>query len=133
MPRPRLFYGLMIAVALGCGATKTQQGSELESLNTVDLTVINVLTDSYRIYFVPYAKSQVYLGRVTAGETKKFRIKVTAERYDDTKLLAVSMHRSFEARSIEATLLRELTPGDVIQWELSGNHVQWTGATENYR
>ena len=133
MPMRIFFSGLITAFALGCASTQSQQGNELKSLNTVDLTVVNVLTDSYRIYFVPYTNSQVYLGRVTAGETRKFRIKVPAQRYDDTRLQAVSMHRSFEARSIEATLLRELKPGDVIRWELNGNHIQWTGARENYK
>jgi hypothetical protein len=133
MPRRIFFPGLIIALALGCAGTQSQEGSDLKSLNTVDLAVVNVLTDSYRIYFVPYTNSQVYLGRVSAGETRRLRIKVPAQRYDDTKLLAVSMHRSFEARSIEATLLRELKPGDVIRWELSGNHIHWTGARENYK
>lgn len=124
---------LIVAVLLlGCGARGAKVGGEFEHLNTADLTVVNVLEDSYRIYFVPYPGSQIYLGRVTPGSTGKFRIKLTAGRYQDTKLLAVSTHRTFGARSIEATLLRDLQGGDLIRWELSGNHLQWTGATENY-
>lgn len=132
MRTSKVIYTLAAALMVGCGARGAKVEGEFEHLNTVDLSVVNLLEDSYRIYFVPYSGSQVYLGRVTTGSTGKFRIKLTAERYQDTKLLAISTHRTFGVRPIEATLLRELKGGDLIRWELSGNHIQWTGATENY-
>jgi hypothetical protein len=115
----------------GCasGGSKAKTGSE--SMGTADLTVTNVLTDSYRIYFVPYSGApEVYLGRVQAGSTKKLRIKLPAGTYEDTRLLAVALHDVGRGRAIAATLLRQLKPGDLIRWELNGNHLEWIGVQE---
>jgi len=48
-----------------------------------------------------------------------------------TRLLAVAMHNVAWGRTIGATLLRKLKPGDLIRWELNGNHLEWVGVSEN--
>jgi hypothetical protein len=115
----------------GCATGSSKAKAESGSMGTADLTVTNVLDDSYRIYFVPYSGApQVYLGRVQAGSTKKLRIKLTAGTYEDTRLLAVAMHNVAWGRTITATLLRKLKPGDLIRWDLNGNHLEWIGLGE---
>jgi hypothetical protein len=122
---------LLATSVCGCATGSSKAKAESGAMGIADLTVTNVLTDSYRIYFVPYTGApEVYLGRVQAGSTKKLRIKLPAGNYEDTRLLAVALHDVGRGRAIAATLLRQLKPGDLIRWELNGNHLEWSGVRE---
>lgn len=98
--------------------------------NPVRLTVINQLQGSMQIYWRPDFGSEVYLGRITIGETKTFLLRPPFPP-GRAYLVARQTLPAWSGEPVIAELAEPLSAGDTLTWDLQINRMDWrAGAAE---
>jgi hypothetical protein len=96
------------------------------------LTVINQLHTSMQVYLRPEQSSEIYLGRISIGETKTFLLRPPFPP-GRSVLVAAQTAPAWGGNPVVAELAESLTAGDTLKWDLLLNHLDWRArtATEN--
>jgi hypothetical protein len=115
-----------LAVLLASCAGNRQSLSEGQRISRMpaSLTVVNQLGSSMQIYFRPDIGGEIYLGRVSIGETKTLLIRPPFP-LGYSRLIALPTPGSFVDEPIIAELVQNLDPGDILRWDLQLKTLDW--------
>jgi hypothetical protein len=92
------------------------------------LTVINQLHTSMQVYLRPDLGSEIYLGRISIGETKTFLIRPPFPP-GSSRLVATQTAPAWSGSPVVAELAEQLDAGDTLKWDLLLNHLDWRART----
>jgi hypothetical protein len=115
-----------LAVLLASCAGNRQPQSEGQRISRMpaSLTVVNHLGSSMQIYFRPDIGGEIYLGRVSIGETKTLLIRPPFPS-GYSRLIALPAISSFVDEPVIAELAQALDPGDTLRWDLQLRTLDW--------
>jgi hypothetical protein len=129
----RWFAAVVCWVLFSSCANKELSRSEGQRISEAParLIVVNSLNLATQVYLRPDFGGEVYLGRVSIGETKMFRIKPPFPP-GRSFLVAVQTFPAWSGKPVIAELAESLTAGDTLHWDLQMNHLDWrVGTTAN--
>ncbi len=120
------FLAAALAVLLTSCAGGRQSQSEGQRISRMpaQLTVINQLGSSMQIYLRPGLGGEIYVGRVSIGETKTLLIHPPFPG-GYSRLIALPSSFSFVNEPIIVELAQELDPGDMLRWDLQLGTLDW--------
>jgi hypothetical protein len=131
MVTPKYFRGfgvlsVTLAVLLTSCAGSKQSQSEGQRISQMParLTVINQFGASMQIYFRPDFGGEIYLGRISIGDTKTLLIRPPFP-LGHSRLIALPTPAAFTGEPIIAELVQELEPGDTLRWDLQLGTLDW--------
>lgn len=115
----------LVVLLTSCAGNKQSQ-SEGQRISQMParLTVINQLGSSMQIYFRPDFGGEIYLGRVSIGDTKTLLIRPPFP-LGRSRLVALPTPTAFAGEPIVAELVQELEPGDTLRWDLQLGTLDW--------
>lgn len=120
-----IFPAVFFILQAGCAGKKQPQleGQRLSQM-PASLTIVNRTGSSMHIYLKPEFSGEVYLGRVSFGETKTLQIKppFPGER---ARLVATPIPATSGEQSIIAELGGQLEAGDTLHWDLLLKSLDW--------
>ena len=124
----RWFIILLVAFAVlltGCAGKKQPQteGQRLSGL-PASLTIVNKTGASMHIYLKPEFGGEVYLGRVSFGETKTLQIRPPFPS-ENARLVATPIPATSVDQTIIAELGGQLEAGDTLHWDLLIKSLDW--------
>jgi hypothetical protein len=109
----------------GCaGNKKTQTEGQRLSALPASLTVVNKTGASMHIYLKPEFGGEVYLGRVSFGETKTLQIEPPFP-LEHARLVATPIPGTSVDQTIIAELGGQLEAGDILHWDLLLKSLDW--------
>jgi hypothetical protein len=126
----RICRSVILCIALGvllaacAGNRNVQSEGQRISQMPARLTVINQLGTSMQIYFRPDFGGEIYLGRVSIGETKTLLIRPPFP-LGHSRLIALPALSTFADEPVIAELVQELEPGDTLRWDLQLGTLDW--------
>jgi hypothetical protein len=118
---PAAFFVLLA----GCAGNKKPQteGQRLSEL-PASLTVVNNMGTSMHIYLKSKFSGEIYLGRVSFGETKTLLIRRPFPS-EHARLVAIPMSAASVDQAIVAELGGQLEAGDTLHWDLLLRSLDW--------
>ncbi len=118
---PAVFFVLLASCA---GKKQPQMEGQRLSELPASLMIVNRTGASMHIYLKPEFGGEVYLGRVSFGETKTLQIKppFPGER---ARLVARPIPATGGDQSIVAELGGQLEAGDTLDWDLLLKSLDW--------
>jgi hypothetical protein len=126
-----VFLAAFFVLLAGCAGKKSPQmeGQRLSEL-PASLTIVNRTGASMHIYLKPELSGEIYLGRVSFGETKVLRIQppFPSER---ARLVATPIPATSVDQPIVAELGGQLEAGDTLHWDLLLKSLDWEARDAN--
>jgi hypothetical protein len=92
------------------------------------LKVVNQLHTGMQIYWRPDLGGEIYLGRVSIGETKTFQLKPPFPP-GRSFLVAAPSPAAFAGEPVIAELAEPIAAGDTLHWDLLINRLDWRART----
>jgi len=99
------------------------EGQRLSEL-PARLTVANSLFTAMQVYLRPDIGSEIYLGRVSLGETKTFQLRPPFPP-GRSFLIATQALPAGRSQPVVAELAETITAGDTLRWDLLLNQLDW--------
>jgi len=126
----RRFAAVVCCVLFSSCANKELSRPEGQRLSErpVRLTVVNSLHTATQVYLRPDFGGEVYLGRVSIGETKTFQLRPPFPP-GRAFLVATQTLPAWSGAPVIAELAEALTAGDTLHWDLLLNHLDWRAGT----
>lgn len=124
---PAVFFVLLAGCA---GSKKPQTEGQRLSEMPASLTIANKTGASMHIYLKPEFGGEIYLGRVSFGETKTLLIRrpFPSER---ARLVATPIPTTSVDQPIIAELGGQLEAGDTLHWDLLLKSLDWRARGAN--
>jgi hypothetical protein len=118
---PAVFFVLLVSCA---GKKQPQSEGQRLSEMPASLTIVNKTGASMHIYLKPEFGGEIYLGRVSFGETKTLQIRppFPGER---ARLVATPIPATSVDQTIIAELGGQLEAGDTLHWDLLLKSLDW--------
>jgi hypothetical protein len=129
-PSARRFAAIVCCVLVSSCANKELSRPEGQRLSErpARLTVVNSLHTAMQVYLRPDLGGEIYLGRVSIGETKSFQIKPPFPP-GRSYLVATQALPAGSSAPVIAELAEALTAGDTLHWDLLLKHLDWRAGT----
>jgi hypothetical protein len=118
---PTVFFVLLVSCA---GKKQPQSEGQRLSEMPASLMIVNKTGASMHIYLKPEFGGEIYLGRISFGETKTLQIRppFPGER---ARLVATPIPATSVDQTIIAELGGQLEAGDTLHWDLLLKSLDW--------